>query len=442
MAQHGSTEGYAVVGPMYHPGGVQIIDESSLATPRTETLDALHMVAWQQSALLQAVTATTSAMESGPKRKDGDRSHDDELSGTRSTTVTSDSNNNLQPMAMPSDSLLVGSETECDEQSGALSPLQAVQSAGGIVDLSNRRLTSGNLLPEITRLCTERLKRIDLSNTGLVGLPDEIGYLRQLQSMDLSGNRLEVLPATIAFWQHLQTMDVSNNRLTDLPSAMRHLGRLEVLDLASNRFASIPKCLWKLPELRSLNVSHNPITILPARMFIHDGVAAPSRDKLKLFLLEGCPLLKETPDNADITQNSALRFDSDGFRCSAMVSGGRDVDGMSHQTILSLVDTLLYRMIENNYEYPSGLPQHLQQRLDSFVPCDYCHRLYPAALGTKRQSFVYRNKIRLPVEYGLCRAHWDDEKSRIASMFAPRVPEKAQGYYKPKQAALALTICV
>ncbi|KAJ2519396.1 hypothetical protein GGI11_002581 [Coemansia sp. RSA 2049] len=344
------------------------------------------MVAWQQSALLQAVTATTSAMESGPKRKDGDRSHDDELSGTRSTTVTSDSNNNLQPMAMPSDSLLVGSETECDEQSGALSPLQAVQSAGGIVDLSNRRLTSGNLLPEITRLCTERLKRIDLSNTGLVGLPDEIGYLRQLQSMDLSGNRLEVLPATIAFWQHLQTMDVSNNRLTDLPSAMRHLGRLEVLDLASNRFASIPKCLWKLPELRSLNVSHNPITILPARMFIHDGVAAPSRDKLKLFLLEGCPLLKETPDNADITQNSALRFDSDGFRCSAMVSGGRDVDGMSHQTILSLVDTLLYRMIENNYEYPSGLPQHLQQRLDSFVPCDYCHRLYPAALGTKLRS--------------------------------------------------------
>ncbi|KAJ2691841.1 hypothetical protein GGH99_002129 [Coemansia sp. RSA 1285] len=397
------------------------------------------MVAWQQSALLQAVTAATSAMESGPKRKDGDRSHDDELSGTISTTVTSDSNNDLQPMAMPSDSLLVGSETEYDEQSGALSPLQAVQSAGGIVDLSNRRLTSGNLLPEITRLCTERLKRIDLSNTGLAGLPDEIGYLRQLQSMDLSGNRLEALPATVAFWQHLQTMDVSNNRLTDLPSAMRHLGRLEVLDLAGNRFASIPKCLWKLPELRSLNVSHNPITILPARMFIHDGVAAPSRDKLKLFLLEGCPLLKETPDNTDITQSSAPRFDNDGFRRSAVVSGASDVEGMSHQTVLSLVDTVLHRMIENNYEYPLGLPQHLQQRLDSFVPCDYCHRLYPAALGTKRQSFVYRNKIRLPVEYGLCRAHWDDEQSRIASMFAPRMPEKAQGYYKPQQAAFALS---
>ncbi|KAJ2661419.1 hypothetical protein IWW48_002402 [Coemansia sp. RSA 1200] len=398
------------------------------------------MIAWQQSALFQAVTAATSAMELGLQRKDGDRSHDDELSGTSSVTATGSSNGNLQPVAISSGSLLVGSETECDEQSDARSPLKAVQMASGIVDLSNRHITSSSLLPEITRLWTERLTRIVLSNTGLVELPDEIGYLRQLQSMDLSGNRLETLPATVAFWQHLHTMDVSNNRLTDLPSATRHLGRLEVLDLASNRLASIPKCLWKLPELRSLNVSYNPITILPARMFIHDGVAAPSRDKLKLFLLEGCPLLRETPDDTHTTQNGAPRLESDGFSCSVVVSGARDVNGMSHQTVLSLVDTVLYRIIENNYEYPFELPQHLQQRLDSFVPCDYCHRLYPATLGTKRQSFVCRNKTRLPVEYSLCRAHWDDEKSRIASMFAPRVPENAQDYYKAKQAALALQL--
>ncbi|KAJ2848702.1 hypothetical protein GGI22_005682, partial [Coemansia erecta] len=263
------------------------------------------------------------------------------------------------------------------------------------------------------------LTQLNLSNSTLTVLPDEIGRLRQLQSIDLSGNKLKTLPPAIAFWQHLHTMDVSDNCLTDIPSAVRHLGGLEVFNIASNNLASVPRCLWKMQTLRVLNLSHNPIDVLPAGMFIHGGSAAPNRGRLELLLLEGCPLVKEEPSSGNWNASNAI-------------------DHIQRSAIPPLVDIVLHRLIVNNSRYPSELPEHLQQRLKSFVSCDYCYRLYPAASGIKRRSFVCRDKAELPVEYSLCQAHWHDEKSRIASMFAPRVPEHAQSYYRAKKAALAL----
>ncbi|KAJ2554982.1 hypothetical protein EV175_002410 [Coemansia sp. RSA 1933] len=96
-------------------------------------------------------------------------------------------------------------------------------------------------------------------------------------------------------------------------------------------------------------------------------------------------------------------------------------------------------MIVSNSKYPFELPEHLQRRLKSFIACNYCHALFPAESGISRQSFVCRDKIELPVEYSLCKAHWNDEQSRIASLFAPRMPECAQDYFKAKKSALALT---
>ncbi|KAJ1905078.1 hypothetical protein LPJ81_002123 [Coemansia sp. IMI 209127] len=263
------------------------------------------------------------------------------------------------------------------------------------------------------------LTQINLSNNTLTVLPDEIGRLRQLQSIDLSRNKLKTLPPAVALWQHLHTMDVSNNCLADLPSAVRHLGRLEVFNIANNRLASVPRCLWKMQTLRLLDLSHNPIDVLPARMFIHGGSAAPNRGRLELLLLEGCPLAKGEPP-------------------SGSLSASNTTSHIQRNTIPPLVDIVLHRLIVSNSRYPFELPEHLQQRLKSFVSCDYCHRLYPAASGIKRWSFVYRDKAELPVEYSLCQAHWHDEKSRIASMFAPRMPEHAQSYYKAKKAALVL----
>ncbi|KAJ2573377.1 hypothetical protein IW140_000018 [Coemansia sp. RSA 1813] len=303
------------------------------------------------------------------------------------------------------------SKTEC-EQRDVQFALQDTATNDGMVDLSNRQLA--RLHPNIG-IFAGQLTQINLSNNALRELPDEIGLLRQLQHINLSKNALQMLPSAIAFWQNLQTLDVGDNSLTDLPSAARHLDKLEVLNLAANKFVSVPDCLCRLQMLRFLDLSHNQIDVLPARMFIHGGSAAPNRGRLELLLVEGCPLIsKESPPSYD---------------CS----------DIQRSAIPSLVDTVLHQMIVSNVGYPFGLPEHLQQRLNSFVACDYCHRLYPAASAIKRRSFVCRDKIELPIEYNLCQAHWYDEKSRIAAMFAPRVPEHARDYYKAKQLALALT---
>ncbi|KAJ2677878.1 hypothetical protein GGI25_002830 [Coemansia spiralis] len=264
-----------------------------------------------------------------------------------------------------------------------------------MVDLSNRCLSA--LLPDIG-LCAAHMTRVDLSNNALKELPYEIGHLRQLQWINVSNNSLELLPPTIAFWQHLHTMNASGNHLTDIPTAVRHLDKLAVLNLANNRLTCVPAGLWKLRSLCLLDLSYNQIDVLPARIFLQGGVAAPNRGTLESILLDGCPLV--------------------------------------NKLVPSLVDIILHRMIENNDVYPYDLPEHIQQRLNSFVACDYCHKMYPANTGAKRLAFITRDRMELPIEYSLCRAHWDNEKTRIALLFAPRKPEYAQQYEKPRKAAL------
>ena len=87
---------------------------------------------------------------------------------------------------------------------------------------ASRDLVCDNLLcekvgePCICRLSRvlERLPallRLDLSGNGLVGLPDSICALQQLQHLDLSGNNIQQLPCCLWRMPALQCLDVRSN---------------------------------------------------------------------------------------------------------------------------------------------------------------------------------------------------------------------------------------
>ncbi|KAJ1808385.1 hypothetical protein LPJ75_004598, partial [Coemansia sp. RSA 2598] len=290
------------------------------------------------------------------------------------------------------------------QKSAHLSPEDLV---GGSVNLSFRNLSQ--VLSGIA-LYAQSIQSLVLSNNALCWLPDAIGHLHRLQTLDVANNELRELPATIAYCQGLECIYVGANRLSDLPSSIRHLRRLKELDLRDNRLTSVPACLWTMPSLELLDLSNNPIECLPSRMFGQDGVAALNTERPLKLVVDGCPLKLELADTSGPVDRSA--------------------------SFPSLVETIVCRMVNSNAAYPLEIPDHLRACLEDLVSCDHCHRLYPAGKGFKRRRILLRNKTALPVEYNLCRPHWDTDDQRIALLFASRSPESVQPYSQFKQAAM------
>ncbi|KAI8319389.1 outer arm dynein light chain 1, partial [Martensiomyces pterosporus] len=242
----------------------------------------------------------------------------------------------------------------------------------GNVNLSQKGVSA--LLPRIA-IYAQTITYLNLSCNALKSLPDEIGHLYRLKELDVSGNQLESLPTTLAYCQQLRWIDASANQLVDLPTSIRHIHSLATLNLAGNSLEAVPRCLWRLRNLKSLDLSCNLIRVLPARMFMPGGAAAPNTGTLSMLVLDGCPL-------------------GSGFT--------------DHIRNPSLVITSRFK---------HGLPDHLQERLDSLVQCDGCHALYPAGSGVTRLRLLYRNKTIWPIEYNFCKPHWSNERQRIASLF-------------------------
>ncbi|KAJ2850690.1 hypothetical protein J3B02_003642, partial [Coemansia erecta] len=298
------------------------------------------------------------------------------------------------------------SDPPAQQKSAHLSPEDL---ASGTVNLSFRNLSQ--VLSGIA-LYAQSIRSLVLSNNALCQLPDAIGHLHRLQTLDVANNELHELPATIAHCQRLESIDACSNRLADLPSSIRHLRRLTKLHLRDNRLVTVPACLWKLPDLGHLDLSNNPIEYLPSRMFVQDSIAAINTERPLKLTVNGCPLkLKLEPADSSEPADRSASFPS-------------------------LVETIVCRLANSNAAYPVELPDHLHICLENLAVCDHCHRLYPADKGFKRRRILIRNKTALPIEYSLCRPHWDTDDQRIALLFAPRCPESAQPYYQFKEAAV------
>ncbi|XP_029202678.2 leucine-rich repeat-containing protein 47-like [Acropora millepora] len=129
------------------------------------------------------------------------------------------------------------------------------------LQISNTKLFSlpedlGNLL---------HLKTLDLHRNSLQELPSSIGLLKELKNLDLSGNELEVLPSALGQLSSLQTLNLNCNKLTEIPD-LKEVTELSRLDLSHNQLTELPESLFELQHLAELQASNNNFTSLSSNV--------------------------------------------------------------------------------------------------------------------------------------------------------------------------------
>ncbi len=139
---------------------------------------------------------------------------------------------------------------------------------------------------------TGRVIALELRNTQLIGLPQEIGLLVDLQFLFLPNNRLTELPPEIGQLRNLIHLELAGNQLTGLPPEIGQLSRLQTLELRKNRLTGLPPEIGQLGSLQYLYLPDNRLTELPpeigllANLKFMDVSANPLSGPLPAFLVE------------------------------------------------------------------------------------------------------------------------------------------------------------
>ncbi|XP_046819531.1 leucine-rich repeat-containing protein 47-like [Vespa crabro] len=108
----------------------------------------------------------------------------------------------------------------------------------------------------------ENLNYLNINNTCLQEIPEEIEKLQNLTALVLYSNKIDKLPASIEKLTKLKFLNCSQNKLTSLPDAIGNFPQLSSLNFGTNLLQSIP-CQRKNLKLTTLDLSNNNLQVFP-----------------------------------------------------------------------------------------------------------------------------------------------------------------------------------
>lgn len=112
----------------------------------------------------------------------------------------------------------------------------------------------------------EKLKVLDLSRNLISKVPKEISQLTHLDTLNLSMNQIEDLP-DLSKNVKLIVLNISNNKLKEFNAiCQQQLSNLLELKLNNNTIEFIPDEINKLVSLKNLDLSSNKIKIIPGEL--------------------------------------------------------------------------------------------------------------------------------------------------------------------------------
>lgn len=108
------------------------------------------------------------------------------------------------------------------------------------------------------------ISKLDLSNSNLKLIPEEVFKLKNLRTLNLSNNSIKDIPKEISNLKMLEVLDISNNKISNFFAKLCELKKLKSLNLNNNQIPTIPKQISNLTQLREFLIANNKIGILPA----------------------------------------------------------------------------------------------------------------------------------------------------------------------------------
>ncbi|XP_022120022.2 leucine-rich repeat-containing protein 47-like [Pieris rapae] len=124
----------------------------------------------------------------------------------------------------------------------------------------SKRISEEGLDKNVFQLTNINL--LNISDTCLTSIPDEIKYLVNLQSLLLYGNKMTEFNENITLLQKLKVLDVSRNQLTCIPDSLNKMKELTNINLSSNEISEMPK-IGDMLNLITFDLSNNKLTSFP-----------------------------------------------------------------------------------------------------------------------------------------------------------------------------------
>ncbi|XP_046963954.1 leucine-rich repeat-containing protein 47-like [Vanessa cardui] len=130
-------------------------------------------------------------------------------------------------------------------------------------------LLYGNKLTEFNENLTSlpKLKVLDLSRNQLTKIPESLNKMKELTSINFSSNQIEQLPKFGDF-PNLIIVDISNNKLSSFPDTENaNMPHLTDLKLKANEIDSIPSYIARsLPSLKNFDIESNQLKTIPGEI--------------------------------------------------------------------------------------------------------------------------------------------------------------------------------
>lgn len=130
---------------------------------------------------------------------------------------------------------------------------------------------------------------LELRNSGLTEIPDEIYEMEDLVSLDLGNdygcdeslrNKISYVPDKIERLKKLSKLDLSNNVVCEISEKVGLLNNLEYLNLSGNQLVDFSPKIANLKKLKQLSLENNPFEMIPPE------IVARGVDSLRNFFIE------------------------------------------------------------------------------------------------------------------------------------------------------------
>lgn len=106
------------------------------------------------------------------------------------------------------------------------------------------------------------LRRLDLSNSQLIAVPEEVDNLPQITALILDNNKLTALCSLVNL-RNLRELSADNNQISSLRTDLRECTELRVISLEGNRLTKPVLDMKALAKVHTLRLFGNPIEYLP-----------------------------------------------------------------------------------------------------------------------------------------------------------------------------------